>query len=301
MIDDNFIKKEFRNSRGMTNRYRLLRATEEELNYLNHRYNDSQSINETLIRIYNGYEIHPLCPICGKPLELNRTKWRKYCSQSCKSKDFANKLYKESGVRSTLQLSEIKIKIKETLNNHYGVDNPQKSKIIQEKTKQTNLKKYGVTTYSQTDNFKKYMNINKDIIVNKINNTKKTNKTFNTSILETESYKLLKEKYPNIKYQYKSNIYPFVCDFYIPELDLYIECNYHWTHGNKPYEGTEEDNIIVEKWKAKNTLYYNNAINTWTVRDVNKRNIASKNNLNFLEFWNINELKLFIKQMKDKI
>ena len=40
--------------------------------------------------------------------------------------------------------------------------------------------------------------------------------------------------------QYKSDLYPFACDFYIPSLDLYIECNYHWTHGNKLYEGTKE-------------------------------------------------------------
>ena len=32
----------------------------------------------------------------------------------------------------------------------------------------------------------------------------------------------------------KYDRYPFACDFYISSLDLFIECNYHWTHGGKP-------------------------------------------------------------------
>ena len=47
--------------------------------------------------------------------------------------------------------------------------------------------------------------------------------------------------------QYKDDRYPFACNFYIPSLDLFIECNYHWTYGGKPYEGTEDDKQIVEK------------------------------------------------------
>ena len=35
---------------------------------------------------------------------------------------------------------------------------------------------------------------------------------------------------------------------------------------------------------------------TWTIRDVNKRNIAKQNNLNYIEFWNINELKEWLNQ-----
>ena len=57
----------------------------------------------------------------------------------------------------------------------------------------------------------------------------------------------LKERYPDVITQYKDDRYPFACDFYIPSLDLFIECNYHWTHGGKPYEGTEDDKQIVEK------------------------------------------------------
>ena len=63
---------------------------------------------------------------------------------------------------------------------------------------------------------------------------------------------------------------------------------------NKEYLITM-DNDLVKIWKSKNTKYYDNAIQCWTIRDVNKRNIAKKNNLNYIEFWNLNELKTWIK------
>ena len=61
----------------------------------------------------------------------------------------------------------------------------------------------------------------------------------------------------------------------LKSLDLYIEYNGSWTHGKHPFDPTNKDDIeIVEKWKAKNKKYYFIAINTWTKRDVNKRNVA---------------------------
>lgn len=39
----------------------------------------------------------------------------------------------------------------------------------------------------------------------------------------------------------------------------------------------------IKKWKEKNTKFYTEAIYNWTVRDVNKRNIAKENELNYLE------------------
>lgn len=176
-------------------------------------------------------------------------------------------------------------KSKQTKLEKYG----NKNYNNREKAKQTMINLYGVENIYNLEYYKKLAH-NKNSL-EKINNTKKKNYTFNTSIPENKSYDLLKEKYKDIEYQYKNDLYPFNCDFYIPSLDLYIECNYHWTHGGKPYEGTEEDNIKLNKWKEKNTKFYNNAINIWTIRDVNKRNIAKQNKLNYIEFWDLNELK----------
>ena len=191
------------------------------------------------------------------------------------------------GVEYLLQSSKIREKINKTFNEKYGYSTPAKNDSIKKKIKNTCLTKYGV------DNVRKAKCI-QDNIVSKTYNTKKHNNTFNTSKSEDESYAILKERYPNVITQYKDARYPFACDFYIPSLDLFIECNYHWTHGGKPYEGTDDDKQIVEKWKEKNTKFYNNAIQTWTVRDVNKRNTVKENKLNYIEFWNIDDLKTWM-------
>ena len=52
--------------------------------------------------------------------------------------------------------------------------------------------------------------------------------------------------------------------------------------------------------KSKNSGYYQNAINTWTIRDVNKRNIAKQNNLNYLEIFS-KDLNIVIKLFNEYI
>ena len=146
----------------------------------------------------------------------------------------------------------------------------------QEKHKQTCVKKYGVENIMQIPG-----------VLDKINETKRKNKTFNTSQIEELFKDYLEEN--NIEYirQYKSEKYPFNCDFYIVKYDLYIEIQGNWTHGKRPYN-PEKDNEIVELWKSKNTKFYNNAIEVWTIRDPLKRKIAKENNLRFLEIFSNN-------------
>ena len=185
-------------------------------------------------------------------------------------------------------------KRKNTCLKIYGVVNPVQSKEIQEKSKQTCLKKYGVDNYSKTKEFKEYISdyVSSIEVQNKINNTKRKNNTFNTSKEEEKVYNILKDRFKKVERQYKDKErYPYCCDFYIPENDLFIECNFHWTHGKHAYNKESiKDQVILERWKSKNTRYYDNAIKTWTIRDVEKRNTAIKNNLNYIEIFNINEL-----------
>lgn len=321
--------------------------------YLINRYDDSDSLKETLYRIYNGIEQHPICPVCGKPVKMVKGHFQEYCCRLCMQK---SELVKENrkktnldkyGVTTYLQTKDVvnlaminshtkeailkqqstnkakygyatpfqnkELMDKAILNSHtpiankkrkntclkiYGVTNPVKSKEIREKSKQTCFKKYGVDNYSKTENFKKYISdyISSDKIQNKINNTKRKNNSFNTSKEEEKAYNILKERFNEVKRQYKDKRYPYCCDFYIPENDLFIECNFHWTHGKHPYNSNSlEDVSLLKEWKFKNTKYYNNAINIWTIRDVEKRNIAIKNNLNYIEIYNINELYLICK------
>ncbi|MBO5003767.1 MAG: hypothetical protein J6D03_00570 [Clostridia bacterium] len=445
MIDDEYIKSKFFSKNHKIIRKRVDNMTTEEQEYLKNRYNDSESVNETLTRIFHNICCHPLCPICNKP-----TKWQKGIkfSSTCLNKECIDKLIvrnmkntcitkygvdnyaktdeakdinrrhyienaeqisekrkqtnlKRYGVENCFQSEEKKKKIRhtcklkygteyaaqakeiidkvtttqnkryghrfnptkyrETCLNIYGVDNAGKSIEVQnkvtktqerlyggrfnkQKTKETLNIKYNVDhvshipgvieksmntainhngalfnpikemqtlrekydeIYDIPDNcsLKELHKINmKMLMLNEnvrehINNKKLENGTFNTSKSEDKSYEMLKETYPDVVRQYRDNIrYPFSCDFYIPSNDLFIECNYGWTHGKHPYnENNINDTNIIELWKSKNTKYYNNAIYNWTVRDVNKRNTAKQNNLNYIEFWNIEELKKWLK------
>lgn len=186
-----------------------------------------------------------------------------------------------------------------------GADNPSKIKEIYNKVKQTNLQKYGSITplgnkeireKSRNTQYKKYnglLFVQTPEFLKKSYNSKKLHKSFNTSKIEDKFKKYLIEH--NIEFipQYKSEQYPYNCDFYIIKYDLYLELNIHWTHGFKPYN---ENNINDQKqlimWQNKNTKFYNDAIKTWTVRDVNKRKTAQKNNLNYLEIFTNNITKV---------
>ena len=178
-----------------------------------------------------------------------------------------------------LQTDDYKRKTKETL-EQYGVTNVFQLKEVKDKIKQTNLKRYGVEHNMQ----------NKEVR-NKVDITKHKNGTFNTSKPEQEIKRLLEEKFPNVQYQYKSEKYPFNCDFYIPELDLYIEFQGIWTHGKHPFSESVEDLETLDKWKTESITseFYKNAIEVWTIKDVEKRKIALQNNINLLEFFTIDE------------
>lgn len=115
--------------------------------------------------------------------------------------------------------------------------------------------------------------------------TMKMNGSFNTSSIEMK----LKEYFDSIGlsyiYQYRSDKYPFNCDFYFPEKDLYVEIQGTWLHGGRPYIDDDECNSKLEIWRSKKTKFYDNAIKTWTINDVKKRIVANDNKLNWIEIF----------------
>lgn len=168
----------------------------------------------------------------------------------------------------------------------YGVENVFSLEEIKCKIKQTCLKRYGVEYIQQYQGF-----------IDKVNDTRLKNKTFNTSKDEKEIERLLNKKFPSVKIQYKSKQYPFRCDFYIPSLNLYIEYQGTWTHGKHPFDKTNEEDIErLNIWKNKNTKFYKSAIEVWTIRDPLKRKTAKDNNLNWIEFFTMEE---FLNWYKD--
>lgn len=188
--------------------------------------------------------------------------------------------------------------------------------ITKEKTM---IERYGVKYFSQTQQWKNHMSVfmkqhseeigkkvsntkqsfseeHKQELVQKCLESKKRNKSFNTSKIEESFAKYLKENNFNFIRQYNiDERYPFPCDFYLPDFDLFIEIQGHWSHGNHPFNKTNEnDKKILEKWKSKCGLrengdvnQYVNAVHVWEIRDPFKRKIAKDNNLNYLEIFSV--------------
>ena len=187
-------------------------------------------------------------------------------------------------VEHALQSEELKEKKENTCLEKFGDKVPSKTKFIKDKMKETCKEKYNTEWAMQ----------NPEINDKRINTCLKNN-SFNKSKPEELIYELLKTKFKEVKRQYKTKEYPFYCDFYIPELDLYIEYQGHFTHNFKPFEGTPED---LEKLEILISKERKNTINIWTIRDPFKRQTAKDNHLNWLEFFNINDFKVWFDNLK---
>ena len=179
-----------------------------------------------------------------------------------------------------------------TMLERYGVNHNFKIPAIREKIYQTNLIKYGKKHYSQTKEF-----------LIKSYNTMKKNNTFNVSFEEDKVYELLSNRFPDVIRQYRSKLYPYNCDFYIPSIDTYIEYQGNWTHGDEPFNSENIEHLNrLKEWenKSKYHPYYKNAIYVWTNLDMRKRDIARQNNINFIEFWSLEDVEKFISDFSKK-
>ena len=228
-----------------------------------------QHVRESLYKKYGAYDVMHIPHILQKIKDTNLKKF---------------------GVEFPLQQlkkenSEIYQKISQTCINKFGVDSPLNNKEVREKIKQTNIQRYGV------DNPLK----NKEIWKKSQDNRQISSK----SKLENNFLNYLKLKYESddIITQYKSKEYPYYCDFYIKSINLYIEIQGHWTHNDHPFDiNNLNDQLIMDIWRTKSLSdkYYKNALNTWTIKDVEKRNTAIQNNLNYLEIFGKTDLNKYI-------
>ena len=251
-----------------------------------------QHVRESLYKKYGAYDVMHIPHILQKIKDTNLKKFGvEFPLQQLKKEN--SEIYQKISqtcinkfdVDSPLKNKEVREKIKQTNIQKYGVDNPLKNKEIREKIKQTNIQKYGV------DNPLK----NKEIWKKSQDNRQISSK----SKLENNFLNYLKLKYESddIITQYKSKEYPYYCDFYIKSINLYIEIQGHWTHNDHPFDiNNLNDQLIMNKWRTKSLSdkYYKNALNTWTIKDVEKRNTAIQNNLNYLEIFGKTDLNKYI-------
>lgn len=266
-----------------------------------------------LNRIESWTDARVCCCICKKSFKeidichIESGYKRKTCCKKCERilaqttcKDTMQRKY---NVKNAFQLDTVKIdlfirkdqiqlKREQTYHSHFGnIPGWNLKKSLETRKKKYNGNVFDLqkvyATKAKLHNNPHWNNPEKNF------QTKKKNHTVNTSKLEEQAYSLLCNHFnvEDIIRQHKSDVYPFACDFFIKSKDLYIECNFSWTHGHHWFdEKSEEDRLICKKWKDKHTKYYDNAINTWTVRDVLKRKTAEANNLNYLVFWTLDEM-----------
>lgn len=117
-------------------------------------------------------------------------------------------------------------------------------------------------------------------------NTKLKNGTLGNTISqsELECFKFLQNKFPTytIRTQYFDKLrYPHFCDIYIEDLDLFIELNLFFTHGDH-LPISEEDALNMDSNMPKGW-------NGVAVSDYNKYLEAQKNHLNYLVFYTLND------------
>lgn len=213
------------------------------------------------------------------------------------------------GETNPMQVEEIRRKTESTNLERYGYTNPLSSPEIKEKIRQTNIEKYGAPHFLQSPEGKRLLSerLGSPEVQEKMYNTRSINNSFNSSFPEEEILYWLHLFYPEVKTQHKSKNYPYKCDFYIPSEDLYIEYQGTWVHGDEPYDKSNpEHKKIVKELKSKEGDFYRYALKVWTISDPEKRKIAKKNELNWLEFFDIESFldwilrPLMVKERKVK-
>lgn len=375
ITDEDIIKKCYvkcKNGFEKISGHAIKKLSNDELTYLENRFNDSSSINETIQRIYYKIEEKPKCPICGKPVlwlgkhyrlllktcslkcgfklrqKHNEEHWMKlegvnnvFATRDCVNKIKQTKLEKygdenynnnEKTVKTCLEKYGVKNgggskeavdKIRKTQTEKYGrwyfgseqqIKQSKATKLLRygdenyvniEKCKQTCLKHFNKNTYLHSEEYEKHY---KEYNEKRKQTLKKKNKLCQSKA-EAFIYNLFTHYFKEIICQYTSDKYPFNCDFYIPEIDTYIEYQGYYTHGKHPFNSENADDlnevkILEEKnlnhKKPNDNLYYIK-LKTWTESDVNKRNIAKMNKINYIEFWNYIEVLKWLESNYEKI
>ena len=189
---------------------------------------------------------------------------------------------------------QISLKISKSVSNYYATRTSEQA-INHTNAMIASLKNFHKKLREDKDAYNDFWGKQKE----KAYKTKSKNKSWNSSSWE----KIVNDKLVsifglnNVVHHYATDTrYPFESDFFVKSLDLFIECNFHWTHGGHWFD-TNDDNDIqtINKWKEKDTDYYNTAISVWTDKDILKRDVAINNKLNFLAFFNLSEFFEWIK------
>lgn len=195
------------------------------------------------------------------------------------------KQYIKSDEYRKKKLPQMLSKLHESIRGQYGAENWKQSEDhkkrwpeILEKIKNTSKERYGADYWQQSESHKLQL----PAIHKKVCNTLKVNGTYRTSSTEKLFFDI-----SDFEQQHYDNRYPYLCDFYDKNTDAFIEINASWVHGFHWFGSDKKDNDRLNYFKKRgeNSDYYASTIYTWTQSDVEKRECARKNNLNYITFW----------------
>lgn len=185
--------------------------------------------------------------------------------------------------------------------NQYGVNNPWKSKEVQKKCRDSFAKSHNgkhtpfeITKVQQKAERKANTHESRQ----KANRTKESND--HRSKLELYFIDLLRKNNVNFIDEYSSEDYPYLCDFYLPDTNCYVEINNYWSHKDHLFDENNVDDLtVLHKWqeKAKTSKAYQSAIDVWTKSDVEKYNTAIRNKLNYKILYTKDDIDRFIKEL----
>lgn len=208
---------------------------------------------------------------------------------------------------------------KNTMLERYGFDSYMKTEDFKEKSKITNIEKFGAEyALSSSDVrqkcidtlIKRYGVDNPQKNLDIVAKTKKTNNeryggnsptsSRDVRLKQHESRKLNKDSKANsskkeneifnklLSYFSEDDIvrwyegdyrYPYECDFYIKSLDLFIEYNGFWTHGGHLFDKNNEDDV--------------KKLNMWLDKLNSEDNKISKYYEGAIKTWTINDISKY--------
>lgn len=293
-----------------------------------------QGCGETVFKTINKLDFQKSCYClkCSYTIKTRQTCLRKYgCEHPLQNEDIIKKVKKSQEKRTSLDKKKSNLLSVKTCLKRYGVSHPSKRQETTNKRKQTCLKRYGVDCVAKVkefrdkgkETFRKKYGINSSLQLPKtkviikakygVNNVSQ-NKSIHCKKIETMNkngtcgkskpeemcYNLLCDKYgkENIKRNWnKDSRYPFPVDFYVISIDLFIECNFFFTHGKEKYNSQNiAHQSILEKWKTIGGNFYARAIYSWTVRDPLKIKTATDNSLNYFAPYTMTEFLLWYNE-----
>lgn len=273
------------------------------------------------------------CPMCDNVVDVER----KYCCNKCRRSDpnykvlyknnwykkydtnldairrtgtlFGGSIHKKAmkakyGAEQPMYCESIKRKLHRNVKRKYGYDTTFQLESVKEKSRQTCLKKYGVDNFAKTDSFKSMFTpkFNRQR-ADKYYATMKATNGFNggTSKEEKQLLKYIRKKF-KVESPYRSELYPFNCDFYLVDYKIYIEYQGFFTHGSEPYNARKKNHReLVKQLQSCKGWQYEHTLKAWTKADPLKRLTAQQNNLRWFEFFDYGRCIRFIDLLYDYI